>query len=246
MTNAADGSRPSVLLVEDDLSLAMMLTDRLEAKGYSIGLAMNAADAERMIDEIRPNLIILDLMLPDTNGLVLCADLKARSEVPIIICSATKCKDDPILGLKLGADDFIAKPFSVDELLARMEAALRRRAPRAASETPYPPGDQRIGELVINQARCQVTLGGERLRLTPTEYRLLCALASRPDELFSREELAKRVWGYHDVGVGRSLDVHMRRLRTKLNAGVVTPPSLVTLRGFGYKIVEEPRAGAAP
>ena len=244
--SVAERPRQRVLLVEDDLSVAMMLTDRLEAKGYSVDHASNAADAESMLSQCRPDLIILDLMLPDTNGLVLCADLKGRPEVPIIICSATKRKDDPILGLKLGADDFIAKPFSVDELLARMEAALRRPAPGAAPGSPYPPGGQRIGELVIDQARCQVTLGGERLGLTPTEYRLLCVLASRPDEVFSREELSKRVWGYHDVGVGRSLDVHMRRLRAKLNAGVVTPPSLVTLRGFGYKIVHEPRAGAAP
>ncbi len=238
--------RKSVLLVEDDLCVATMLRDRLEARGYSVGHAINAAAAELMLGEICPDLIILDLMLPDTNGLVLCADFKAGRDVPIIICSATKRSDDPIIGFKLGADDFIAKPFSVDELLARMEAALRRGPTRAAKASRHPPGGQRIGELVIDQARCQVTLGCELLHLTPTEYRLLCALASRPDEVVSREELAKRVWGYHDVSVGLSLEVHMRRLRSKLNAGAVTPPPLVTLRGFGYKIVQEPRAGAAP
>ena len=241
----AELPRQSVLLVEDDLSVALMLTDRLEAKGYSVGHAINGAEAESMVGEIRPDLIILDLMLPDTNGLVLCADLKAKPEVPIIIFSATKRKDDPVVGVKLGADDFVAKPFSVDELLARIETALRRGPQQATTESPHPRGGQRIGELVIDQARCQVALGGGLLRLTPTEYRLLCAVASRPDEVFSREELAKRVWGYHDVGVGLSLDVHMRRLRTKLNAGAVTPPPLVTVRGFGYKIVQEPRAGAA-
>jgi DNA-binding response OmpR family regulator len=214
-----------------------MLIDRLEDEGYRAWHANNAAIAECMLDEVRPDAVILDLMLPDTHGLVLCANLKARTALPIIICSATKRHDDLALGFKLGADDFIAKPFSPGELLVRLEAALRRAAPRPAMERPAASTGWHIGELVIDGARCRVTLGGEAVHLTPTEYQLLCALASRPDRVVSRRELGEQVWGSYDPDIGRTLDVHMRRLRAKLNAGVVPAPSLVTLRGFGYELV---------
>lgn len=237
--------RATILLVEDELTIATMLKDRLEAKGYGVWHAENGAEAEAIADEARPDAIIVDLMLPDVHGLVLCANLKEKRAAPIIICSATKRKDDPVLGFKLGAADFIAKPFSVDELEARLEMALRREA---FGTPPQPPekGVQRIAELVVDQARCQATLGADTLPLTPTEYRLLCALASRPNVVLSRQELAEGVWGYYDAGVGSSLDVHMRRLRAKLNAGPVPPPALVTVRGFGYQLAGEPIGEAAP
>jgi DNA-binding response OmpR family regulator len=239
MNNATKVARASILLVEDDPTVAWLLRQLLEGKGYRVWHVATGAEAEVALDGARPDLILLDLMLPDVHGLVLCADLKARADVPIIICSATRRKEDSVLGLKLGADDFIAKPFSPDDLVARVEAVLRRAAPpRQASSAP-PPAQQRIGGLVIDHARCQVTLGGEVVRLTPTEYRLLCVLASRLDEVVSREELAQYVWGYHDRDVARSLDVHMRRLRGKLAAGAVPAPPLVTVRGFGYKLLEE-------
>jgi DNA-binding response OmpR family regulator len=227
----------TILLVEDDPAVARMLVDRLEAKGYRVWHADSAAVAARMVDEAPPDAVILDLMLPDMHGLVLCADLKAKAALPIIICSATKRRDDLALGFKLGADDFIAKPFSTDELLVRLEAALGRGAPRPATERPGASTGWRIGELAIDDARCRVTLGGEVIHLTPTEYQLLCALASRPDRVVSRKELAEQVWGHYDPDIGRSLDVHMRRLRAKLNAGVAPPPRVVTLRGFGYELV---------
>ena len=239
MMSAPRALRATVLLAEDDPTLATMLRDGLGARGYRTWHAATAAEAEALLDEVRPDVIIVDLTLPDRHGLLLCATLKERTVAPIIISSATKRKDDPALGFKLGADDFVAKPFSVDELEVRIEAALHR----AAGPSPIRMGpsrcQQRLGELCIDESRCRATLGGETLQLTPTEYRLLCALASRPDEVFSREELAESVWGYHDAGVARSLDVHMRRLRAKLNAGRVSPPPLVTVRGFGYRIVQE-------
>jgi two-component system response regulator MtrA len=232
-------------LVEDDPSIATMLKDRLEAKGYCVWHAENGAEAEAIVDETRLDAIIVDLVLPDIHGLVLCANLKEKHAAPIIICSATKRKDDPVLGFKLGADDFIAKPFSVDELEARLEAALRREPLGATTPRPPEKAVQRIGELVIDQPRCQATLGGQTLQLTPTEYRLLCTLASRPDEVLSRQELAEGVWGYYDTGVGASLDVHMRRLRAKLNAGGVPSPAVITVRGFGYQLAGEPMGEAA-
>jgi DNA-binding response OmpR family regulator len=242
---SAEGQRGTILLVEDDPTVAAMLKDRLEARGYRVWHAESAAEAEALAGELRLDLIILDLMLPDAHGLVLCAELKDKKVAPVIICSGTKRRDDAALGFKLGAEDFVAKPFSVGELEARIEAALRRASPRGAAESPPARGVQRIGELAIDRTRCLVTLGGQAVRLTPMEYRLLCALADRPDEMLSRQELAERVWGYHDPGVGRSLDVHMRRLRAKLDAGAAPPPALVTVRGFGYRLDREARHQAA-
>jgi DNA-binding response OmpR family regulator len=193
--------------------------------------------------------MILDLMLPDTHGLVLCANLKAKVRAPIILCSATKRHEDAALGFKLGADDFIAKPFSIDELLARMEKAMRGDSPPTREPAPGEPSSSQgswcVGELVIDEARCEVTLGGEVLRLTPTEYRLLCALASCADTVISRKELGERIWGYYDPDVGRTLDVHVRRLRAKLDGGTVASPRLVTQRGFGYRLVREPEPDGA-
>jgi len=236
--------RPTILLVEDEFPLAQMLQDALEPKGYRVWHAPTAAQGETLLDEVRPDLIICDLMLPDASGLILCADLKKRAEAPVIVCSGTKRRDDRILSFKLGADDFVPKPFDLTELLARIEASLRRAERRKPSTPPAPPDRERVGNLAIDRARCRVTVGGQELGLTPTEYRLLCALVDRPNEVFSRQELAQRIWGTYDTGVDRSLDVHMRRLRAKLNAGPEPAPPLLTLRGFGYKLVHEPKQAA--
>lgn len=255
----------NVLLIEDDPAVTMALTDVLESSGYAVKHAGSGGEARALLDQQQPavpDLILLDLMLPDSDGLLLCADLKSRGDVPIVICSASEQKRDRLLGFKLGADDFIAKPFDVDELLARLEAVLRRagasRTPSGtasggaeAAGTPAggAPGgatdQQRIGELVIEPSRRRVLLGGQVLQLTPTEYRLLVALASRPDEVLSREELAQQVWGYEDASIGRSIDVHIRRLRAKLAAGPVPPPEIASVRGFGYKIVRETAVSVA-
>jgi DNA-binding response OmpR family regulator len=235
------------MLVEDDQAVAQTLTDALESSGYRVWLAETGADARTLLEQTRPDLIILDLMLPDVDGLVLCSGLKAIADVPIVICSATPQKRDAILGLKLGADDFIAKPFDIYELEARVEAVLRRtlhaRAPQAGVS---PPEHIRVGELIIDRSRRRVTLGGESIQLTPTEYRLVSALASRPDEILSRDDLATLVWGYQDASSGRTIDVHIRRLRVKLAQGPVPAPAIVAVRGFGYKMaVEEGANGAA-
>ena len=237
-----------ILLVEDDPAVALALTEVLESVGHQLRHASTASEAKAFIDESQPDLIILDLMLPDADGLVLCADLKARSVAPIVICSASNQTRDRVLGLKLGADDFIAKPFDIEELEARVEAVLRRAGPpktAAAAAQPQAPSQQeRVGELLIDRGRRRVTLGGESLQLTPTEYRLLCALASRPDDVLSREELAQQVWGYADASIGRAIDAHISRLRVKLNAAKASAPHIVSARGFGYRIVAEPGTGS--
>lgn len=227
--------RASILLIEDDLGAAQLLIDILENVGYRALAAHNAADARALMERSRPDLIILDLGLPDADGLVLCSRLKAIADVPIIICSAAQDKRDRVLGLKLGADDFITKPFDLDEFEARVEAVLRRSAhPRHAEASQ--PDHLHVGELVLDRQRRRVHVGGQPLSLTPTEFRLLSALASRPDEVFSREELAQLVWGSEDVSGSRTIDVHIQRLRSKLAGGPGASPFITSVRGYGYRL----------
>jgi DNA-binding response OmpR family regulator len=225
----------TILLVEDDPDTARSLTKALESSGYRVTAVDTGAEARSIIEHVRPDLILLDLMLPDTDGLVLTTALKNLTSAPIIICSARQEQVDRVLGLKLGADDFVAKPFDLDELEARIEAVLRRAS--RVRETPTTPPDQiRVDELLISQSRGTVTIAGQTVHLTPTEYRLLVALASRPDEVLSREALGQLVWGYQDLGTGHLIDVHIGRLRLKLRRSSKSGPLIVTVRGKGYTI----------
>jgi DNA-binding response OmpR family regulator len=225
----------TILLVEDDPDTARSLSKALESSGYRVTAVDTGGEARSIIEYVRPDLILLDLMLPDTDGLVLTTALKILTKAPIIICSARQEQVDRVLGLKLGADDFVAKPFDLDELEARIEAVLRRAS--RVREVPTAPPDQiRVGELLISQSRGTVTLAGQAVHLTPTEYRLLVALASRPDEVLSRETLGNLVWGYQDLGTGHLIDVHIGRLRLKLRRASRSAPVIVTVRGKGYTI----------
>jgi DNA-binding response OmpR family regulator len=226
----------TILIVEDDPLVARSLGKALEAMGYQVTAVETGAEARVAIEEIHPDLIFLDLMLPDTDGLVLTSTFKALTDAPIIICSARHQQVDRVLGLKMGADDFVAKPFDLDEIEARVEAVLRR-ARRVEEPAPVPADQIQVGDLVISPARATVKLGGQLLHLTPTEYRLLAVLAARPDEVVSRESLGQLVWGYQDIGTGHLIDVHVGRLRLKLrDSQQVTSPVIETVRGRGYKL----------
>ena len=241
-------TRATLLLVEDDAAIAFMLTDVLEATGYQVREASTGASARALVEQVRPDLIILDLVLPDEDGLVLCSVLKNMAHVPILICSGTQRRRDAFLSLKLGADDFIAKPFDVYDLLARVEVLLRRAGQQHAGDPAGQRGPIRIGDLLIDHSLHQVTLAGSLLQLTPTEYRLLTVLAARPDQVVAREALAKLVWGDPDTGTSRTIDVHIGRLRVKLSQASSYAPQIVSVRGFGYKIVSSsaaPESGAA-
>jgi DNA-binding response OmpR family regulator len=229
----------SVLVVEDNPATARALTELLESNGYEVTVAEDGAAAKTLLDEVAPDLVILDLMLPDVDGLVLCADLKARMDVPIIVCSGTNRKRDGTLALRLGADDFVSKPFDIYDLEARVEAVLRRSSRPRVERSTSAPDHLQIGELVISRSKRHVTLGGRELQVTPTEYRLLCALASRADDVVTRDELAQHVWGYEDASSGRAIDVHIRRLRIKLESAAVPPPRITSVRGLGYKMLSE-------
>jgi two-component system, OmpR family, response regulator MtrA len=229
----------AILIVEDDAATARSLARALGTTGYRVTTVETGAEARAAVERERPDLILLDLMLPDTDGLVLTSALKALTNAPIIICSARQEQVDRVLGLKLGADDFVAKPYDLDELEARIEAVLRRVA-RAREGPSAPAGDQiRVGELVISQARGTITIAGESVHFTPTEYRLLVALASRPDEILSREALGQIVWGYQELGTGHLIDVHIGRLRVKLRQASHNAPVIVTIRGRGYAIAAD-------
>jgi DNA-binding response OmpR family regulator len=231
----APRSGASILVVDDDVATSRSLARVFEDSGYTVFIAETALDARRMVEEIRPDLILLDLMLPDSDGLVQLSALKALSSAPIVICSARYAQVDKVLGLKLGADDFVAKPFDIEDLEARVEAVLRR-SKHAAPDLVVVPNHIQAGELVITPSRASVSLAGQPIHLTPTEYRLLVALASHPDEVLSREKLGEIIWGYQNLDTRHLVDVHIGRLRSKLQPVLATGAKIRTVRGRGYKL----------
>jgi DNA-binding response OmpR family regulator len=204
---------------------------------YRVWHAADGHDAQGQLERARPDLVLLDLMLPDIDGLVLCSRLKSVAEVPIIVCSGSARRSDPVLALKLGADDFIKKPFEVDDVLARIEAVLRRAPPRGTDGLPAPRAtDLRVGDLVLEPGRRRVTLAGQQLALTPTEFRLLTVLVVQAGAILSRDYLAHEVWGYADASNSRTIDVHIRRVRQKLAHCRVPGPAIISVRGMGYRL----------
>jgi two-component system alkaline phosphatase synthesis response regulator PhoP len=241
--SAAVPATATIMLVEDDVATERTLTRALESSGYRVVVATTGAEARALLQEVHPDLIILDLMLPDTDGLILTTSFKSLTDSAILICSARQQQFDRVLGLKLGAADFVAKPFDLDELEARIEAILRRV--RRSRESAAAPSDEIVvGELVIAPSRGTVRVCGKLIHLTPTEYRLLVTLASRADTLLSRETLGQLVWGYEDLGSGHLIDVHVGRLRVKLRSAGPGGPTIVAVRGRGYRLLpRRPDAG---
>jgi DNA-binding response OmpR family regulator len=232
-----------VLVVEDDVATASSLMSLLVGWGYEVVIAETGNEARTIIDHVRPDLILLDLMLPDSDGLVLTSVLKGLWDAPIIICSARDQQVDRVLGLKLGADDFIAKPFEIDDLEARVETVLRRSR-RGVAKLAVVPDQIQVGELIITPARVTVSLAGESVHLTPIEYRLLVALATHADAILTRDTLCQIVWGYQDGGTDHLIDVHIGRLRRKLRIAAPGRATLATVRGRGYMLTSDgtPRA----
>jgi two-component system response regulator MtrA len=238
----------TIVLVEDDPAVARTMADALDSSGYRVWHAGTGSEAKALLGRAKPDLIVLDLMLPDVDGLVLCSGLKHMTATPIVICSATPDKRDAVLGLKLGADDFIAKPFDIYELEARLAAVLRRSQRTRAHEPAAPTvgNPTHVGNLTIDgPTRCAV-IAGEPLRLTPTEYRLLSTLAERADHVVTRRDLALKAWGFEDPSSSRTIDVHLRRLRVKLSTAKAPPPVIVAVRGLGYKLSAPDRGRHLP
>lgn len=223
----------TVLIVEDDTKTAELLRIYLAKEGYRVLIAHDGLMALALTREQRPQLVLLDLMLPLLGGLDVCRVLRAESSVPIIMLTAKSTEDDTLLGLELGADDYIAKPFSPRELVARVRTVLRR-----SGERPHGgPRQAQYGELLVDFERHEVLLRGAPLRLTPKEFKLLETLIQQPGKAFSRAELLEQVFGYDYEGLDRTVDVHMMNLRKKIERDPAQPVYLQTVYGVGYKFV---------
>ncbi len=225
---------PRILIVEDNTDLAYGLRNNLEIEGYQVNVA---EDGPQGLDEAQrrpPDLMILDLMLPGTDGFrVLKALRDAGARFPVLILTARGEESDKVRGLKLGADDYVTKPFGVLELLARVEALLRRAQPADPAELREVFG---FGEVVVDTATRSVTRAGCEVALTPKEYDLLVALIRRKGAVASRVELMKQVWGYSAAVLSRTVDTHVAELRRKLENGSSEPKHILTVRTIGYRL----------
>jgi DNA-binding response OmpR family regulator len=224
-----------ILLVDDEQSVQTLLSYPLRKDGYHVTSAQDGREALQRFEEARFDLVILDLMLPKLDGVEVCRELRSRSQVPIIMLTAKGSETDKVAGLEVGADDYITKPFSMREFRSRVKAALRRS--RMAGE---PREEETIdhGELKIDFGRRMVTLREEEVRVTYVEFEILGALARSPGRVLSRETLLEHVWGDSEYRDPRTVDVHIRHLREKLESDPKEPEFLFTVRGVGYRFRE--------
>ena len=234
-----DRSAPPVLLVEDEPALADSIQYSLEREGFRVSVA---GDGERALERFRsdpPALLLLDLMLPRLSGLDVCRIVRSESTVPIIVLTAKDAEADKVAGLELGADDYVTKPFSMRELISRVRANLRR-----AGMTGEPPPVEVLtgGPVELDVARHEARVRGEPLPLTPKEFELLETFLLRRGRLLTREFLIDEVWGADYFGDTKTLDVHVKRLRQKIERDPHRPEFLVTVRGLGYRYLDEPLA----
>jgi len=223
-----------VLVVEDDEDIAALIARYLRKAGYHAEVLHSGADVLSGVRRHPPDLLILDLMLPGASGLQICSALRAEpgtSTIPVIMLTARGEEADRILGFELGADDYVTKPFSPNELVARVRALLRRTAPHAAGEPAL-----QYGPIVLDAGSHTVSIGGDTARLTAKEFLLLQYLMQRPGRVLGRETLLADVWGYQYPGETRTVDVHVRRLREKIP---YLSRALVTVQQFGYKLLEQ-------
>ncbi len=226
-----------ILVVDDEAKIARLVRDYLEQAGYRVVLAFDGRQALAAFRHEKPRLVVLDLMLPQVDGLDVARAIRQESDTPIIMLTARVEEADKIVGLELGADDYVTKPFSPRELVARVRAVLRRveGQPRAAQTLS-------VGDLEIDPERRTVTVAGRSVDLTPTEFDLLSLLARHPGRVFSRMELLERVQGYTYQGYERTIDAHIKNIRQKIEDDPKKPRYILTLYGLGYKFSEAERA----
>lgn len=217
-----------ILVVDDDTALSEMIGLVLQAEGFEVSYCADGAGAVGVFQDTRPDLILLDVMLPGLDGIEICRRIREESSVPIIMLTARSDTPDVVVGLEAGADDYVAKPFKPQELVARIHARLRR--------TEDPPSERlAAGDLVIDVAAHEVRRGSEQITLTPLEFDLLVALARKPWQVFSREVLLEEVWGYRHAADTRLVNVHVQRLRAKVERDPERPEVVLTVRGVGYR-----------
>jgi DNA-binding response OmpR family regulator len=227
-----------ILVVDDDRKTVDLLRLYLEKDGYQVLAAHDGRQALELTRQRRPDLIVLDLMLPTVEGLDVCRILRAESSTPIIMLTARTTEDDKLLGLDLGADDYITKPFSPREVVARVRVVLRR----AGAEREQGPATTRFRDLLVDFVSHEARLHGEPLRLTPKEFRLLATLIKQPGRAWSRLDLLEQVFGFDYEGLERTVDVHVMNLRKKIERDPARPEYIQTVFGVGYKFAEDNHA----
>jgi DNA-binding response OmpR family regulator len=228
----------TILLVEDDALMRRSLAFHLEQAGYQVHTAANAEDALAMVRHAPPDLAILDIGLPDRDGLETLREIKSLHDLPVIFLTARRRELDEVVGLELGADDYITKPFDADVVLAHVKAVLRR-----TSSTVQPEAEIKhvvLGDLEVDPASHTVSCAGRYLDLSPREFDLLLALASQPEKVIATEDLLARVWGAEFIGQPQVVYVHIRWLRQKLESDPSHPQRILTVRGVGYKLIPQP------
>lgn len=233
----ANGSA-RILLVDDEQSIQTLLSYPLRKEGYHVTSALDGTEALQRFDEGRFDLVVLDLMLPRRDGVEVCRELRSRSQVPIIMLTAKGSESDKVAGLEVGADDYITKPFSMREFRSRVKAALRRSRMIGTPTESDENGPIVQGELKIDFDRRLVTLAGDEVRVTYVEFEILGALARSPGRVLTRETLLEHVWGDSEYRDPRTVDVHIRHLREKIERDPKEPEFLFTVRGVGYRFVE--------
>jgi two-component system, OmpR family, response regulator RegX3 len=226
---------PKLLLVEDEKSIAEGLAITLEAEGFQVAWVKDGLDAIPAWERVRPDLVVLDLMLPGMSGTEICRALRSRSDVPIIMLTAREAEVDRVVGLELGADDYVTKPFSTRELVARIKAILRRAPLVDASGEELP---VEAAGVRLDRARHEVRVDGQPVDLPPKEFELLAYLLENAGRVLTRGQLIDEIWGSDYVGDTKTLDVHIRRLRTRLEDDPKEPKRIRTVRGVGYRFAD--------
>jgi two-component system response regulator RegX3 len=230
----------SVLLVEDEDSFVDALSVGLKKEGFRITVARDGAEALELFDHAQPDLVLLDVMLPKLSGIDVCREIRSRSRVPIIMVTAKGAEVDTVVGLEVGADDYVTKPYRLRELVARMRAVLRR-SPVELEDAIGSADAIEVGDVMVDPERHEVQIRGEQVSLPLKEFELLTLLLENAGRVLTRDTLIYRVWGPDYVGDTKTLDVHIKRLRSKVEEDPRSPSRIVTIRGLGYKY-ELPRA----
>ncbi len=226
---------PKLLLVEDEKSIAEGLAITLESEGFQVAWVKDGLDAIPAWERVRPDLVVLDLMLPGMSGTEICRAIRARSDVPIIMLTARDAEVDRVVGLELGADDYVTKPFSTRELVARIKAILRR-APMVDSVRDEAPVES--NGVRVDRVRHEVRVDGDAVELPPKEFDLLAYLVESAGRVLTRGQLIDEIWGSDYVGDTKTLDVHIRRLRTRVETDPKEPVRIQTVRGVGYRFAD--------